>query len=103
MAPIVPKLRVPFQISGNKAEVIEQDSDEEIAQCVEAVLKTVIGTRIDRSEFGVPDLAFRTAPGSLPAVVRKAVERWEPRADVALIEEIANTDQTLHVNLGSEE
>jgi phage baseplate assembly protein W len=85
--PDVPKLSLPFRFhhqgvgTGLVAHVAEQDSLEEIVSCVEAVIRTVQGTRIEEPEFGLPDLAFSLGHID-PTIIEEAAARWEPRARV---------------------
>ena len=83
-----PHFKFPFRIIGNSATTIEQDSDEDILGCVEAILRTEVGSRDELPEFGVDDLAFR-AGESVEAEVVGSVTEWEPRvAASATAEEI---------------
>ncbi len=83
-----PTILIPASV-----EEVEQDSDREIYQCVEAVLRTPAGTRIEDPEFGRPDEAFRTlGPNPSADLYVAAVEAGEPRARVrgtARVEEMA--------------
>ena len=97
----VPQFAVPFRIdpaTGAPAEV-EQDSVEEIEQCVEAVLRTIVGTRIDDLDFGIPDESFREqTPNTSAEIYVAAVEAMEPRARVlgsVRIEELATKVVTI--------
>lgn len=87
MKPVTPKLQVPFEIEGSSAAVIEQDSDDEVVQCVIAVLRTRMGTRPDDGEMGIPDFAFGQDGADLDAI-RSVLVRHEPRANTV-------ADQTL--------
>jgi phage baseplate assembly protein W len=80
--PRVPKLRVPFQIVGKSALAVEQNSDDEVFQCVEAVIRTPEGSRIDEPEFGIPDYAFQGRIDG--AQIQESIDEWEPRALTAL-------------------
>lgn len=61
--------------------VVEQDTVEEITQCVEAVLKTQVGQRIEVPEFGLDDPTFmELAANETGEEIALAVEEWEPRA-----------------------
>jgi phage baseplate assembly protein W len=64
-------------------QTVAQDSSEEIEQCVEAVLNTPLGSRIDAPGYGVPDETFSTlsADKSVSGYLA-AVEAAEPRAHV---------------------
>lgn len=93
----VPKLRVPFSITGSRAEVVEQDGDEEITQCVEAIIKTPIGSRVEEPNLGIPDFAF-TPSGTDLDEIEDAIEDWEPRAAFTLSEDEIE-DMVLRVNI----
>lgn len=80
-----PHLGLPFRLSGSSFAVTEQDSSEEVSDCVEAVLRTPQGSRIDVPAFGRPDDTFaqlgKAAPNAEPYLA--AIEEWEPRATVS--------------------
>jgi phage baseplate assembly protein W len=83
MAARVPQFALPFRVIGGEVVEVEQDSPEEIGQCVEAILRTPEGTRIDEPEFGRPDETFaQLSTDSNATQYVAAVERWEPRASV---------------------
>jgi phage baseplate assembly protein W len=76
---MVTKLDLPFRFSGGRAVTTPQDGQREVDNCVEAVLRTTVGTRIELPTFGIPDMTFRTnGPDPLP--LREAIDTWEPRA-----------------------
>lgn len=62
----------------------DQDSFEEIANCVEVIVGTDLGQRTALPSFGVEDLAF-AGQDAAKARVRQAIGDWEPRADDATI------------------
>lgn len=83
VAPVttLPHLSHPFRIMGNAAVTVEQDSHDEIADCVLAALNTPEGSRIEAPEYGIPDELFTQLsadPSAEPYLV--AVEEAEPRA-----------------------
>ena len=93
MTPRVPHFRVPFRIVGGKASVVEQDSQDELAGCVTAILAYEEGSRFELPEFGISDLTF-TSPGEdRLGQLRHAVTRWEPRAAVAFSEDLSKLDE----------
>lgn len=96
--PIIPKFKVPFKVENGQAQVIEQDTADEVAQCVEAVIRTEVGTRDDRPQFGIADVAF-TQGDSAASVIRQAVNRWEPRASTDVVEEIVGTEGNVDVQV----
>jgi phage baseplate assembly protein W len=77
-----PHLALPFRLAGTSFAVTEQDSPEEIGDCVESILRTPEGSRIDVPAFGRPDDTFTqlgsAGPSAEPYV--SAVEEWEPRS-----------------------
>ncbi len=76
-----PHFQTPFRVSGGAPVEIEQDTPEEIGQCVRAVLRTPEGTLMDKPEFGRPDEAFaQQVPNPDAQVYLQAIEEWEPRA-----------------------
>lgn len=77
----VPHFDAPLRLSGSSFAAVEQNSKEEIADCVEAVLRTEAGSRIDAPEFGRPDETFEQLSPSVSAEpYLSAVARDEPRA-----------------------
>jgi phage baseplate assembly protein W len=86
----VPHFSIPFHFhdhgGGVKPHVVEQDTIDEIFGCVEAVVRTELGTRIDEPEFGVASQEFIHRQPDLDAFIT-AVSRWEPRASVSAEED----------------
>ncbi len=76
----VPHIKLPYTLTDAGTAVVEQDSHEEIRQCVELILRTEVGSRIEVPEFGIEDLAFARSTDQIEQEVLRAVEEWEPRA-----------------------
>jgi phage baseplate assembly protein W len=76
------KLAVPVEMRSRKGRpecaTVPEDSQDEIAQCVRAILATEVGQRVELPAFGMRDPAF---VGADPIEIRAAIEQWEPRAD----------------------
>lgn len=81
-----PKLRVPISLSGSGFAAVEQDSPGEIFQCVEAVVRTTTGSRIDFPSFGVPDYTFTDLTDT--DAILEAIEEFEPRADESVTDRL---------------
>jgi phage baseplate assembly protein W len=81
----IPHFALPFRFATPQAAVSEQDSLDEIADCVFAVLACPVGFRVELPPFGLPDQTF-SMPGPDLVDVRAAIETWEPRA-AALLDE----------------
>lgn len=82
----VPKIRMPFRVVGPGIELTEQDTIDEIGQCVYTVLATEVGSRVEEPEFGITEQAHRKL-GADKDEIAEAVEEWEPRATVNEIDE----------------
>lgn len=79
-----PHFRLPLQFGGVKggALVNEQDTGEDIIDCIKAIIAYPIGSRVDMPEFGIPDLLFRQENATVLQQVRDAVAEWEVRPTV---------------------
>lgn len=90
--PALPHLSVPIRFTGKTFATVEQDSPEEIEQCVLACVSTVVGTRIDAPGYGVPDETFQQlSPTPSVEPYLAAVQEAEPRAHLlgeATVEEM---------------
>jgi phage baseplate assembly protein W len=85
-----PHFDLPFRFSGstgiNKSAVVaEQNSFEDIANCVEAIVRTPIGFRNDAPQFGFPTLELLEQPIVSSDVV-SIVQAQEPRATILISE-----------------
>lgn len=78
MAVTTPHFALPFSLSNGQAAVVEQDSPDDIANCVEAVLRYTPGWRFADPEFGVSDQTFRRDLDL--DEIRGQIARYEPRA-----------------------
>jgi phage baseplate assembly protein W len=80
---VVPHFAFPFSVDRDgAAHVLEQDTLDEVAQCVQVLLATPTGTRMEQPDYGVVDPVFQVEIDK--GEVLRAVEEWEPRAAVAL-------------------
>lgn len=79
-----PHFAVPFSLAGphTSALVVEQDTAEDIAGCVEAVLRYTVGERLALPEFGITDPTFLREPDL--DEIGAALEEFEPRAQAAI-------------------
>lgn len=92
--PEVPHFALPFRFENGRAAEVEQDSVEDVAACVEAVLRTQPGEREELPGFGVPEATFSVAPLDVEAITA-AVSAWEPRARVLATEAPDALDQAI--------
>lgn len=96
---IVPQFSMPFRFERGAAVVVEQDSVDEIADCVANICRYQPGDRPEKPTFGVPDQTF--AQGAVDAnVAAAAVRRWEPRAELAANSDLVGYVSTILVQVG---
>ncbi len=76
---LVPHFSLPFRFATPYAAVSEQDSLDEISDCVYAVLVCPYGFRVELPTFGLPDPTFSVPAPDLDEI-RDVIDLWEPRA-----------------------
>jgi phage baseplate assembly protein W len=83
--PDTPHFAIPFRRTpdGKSVVVTEQDSIDEVGDCVFALLTTPLGARLDLPEFGVLDQTFQEGGVDLNEI-QSAIAQWEERADVLI-------------------
>jgi len=81
----IPHFKFPFKLTaaGDRAQIVEQDSDDEVMDCIEILLSTVQGERIEIPDYGIRDQVFRQK-GVDTGHVLQQIRRFEERADVVL-------------------
>ena len=89
---VVPHFAIPFRFSTPHAQEVEQDTQDEIAQCCEAVLRYPLDYRPELPEFGCPETAFQMEPLDL-TTMQTQLDRWEPRAQSLVDEQDFDLDQ----------
>lgn len=78
--PAVPRVAWPFQITDNGAVVVEQGSYEDVLTQVRFLAACEVGQCPELPTFGIPDLAFQTAPPNAGQLL-DAIQQWVPDAD----------------------
>jgi hypothetical protein len=81
----IPHFSYPFRFASPSAAVSEQDSLDEIADCVLSVLLCPSGFRVELPTFGLVDPTFAVPSPDLDQI-RDVVDAWEPRAAAVLSE-----------------
>jgi hypothetical protein len=80
--PINPHFRYPFRFGqgdDKHALVSEQGTEEEIVDCVIAIVKTPTGFRDDIPDFGIPEPIFQQQPLGIDDI-QASLDLWEDRA-----------------------
>lgn len=96
-----PHYAMPFRLGSiNGAAIVnEQDSSEDIINCIEAIIAFPIGSREELPEFGIPDILFREITESQVPELQEAIARWETRIDLIASEEPTFDDMIRHIIL----
>jgi len=96
----VPHFALPFQLGPGGANVVEQDTIDDIANCVTAIAVTHVGWRSEVPTFGIPDLALRKLPIGAEDI-NDWISNQEPRALLIVEERIDKADAMIdHINIG---
>lgn len=92
-----PHFQLPFRFGGinGGAFVNEQDSTDDIIDCIKAIIAFPIGSRQDLPTFGVPDLLFKRVDDQVISQVQLAIARWEVRAAITVDGEQVITDELI--------
>jgi hypothetical protein len=81
---ITPHFAWPFAITNAGANVVEQDTGQEVFACIEAIVNTQLGEIPELPNFGIPDLTFAQAPPDVFGLTN-AIQQQEPRATESAI------------------
>lgn len=96
----IPHLSLPFRFEAHAADghvvVSEQDSIDDIANCVELIVKTPLGWRDEAPDFGIPDLTFSVLPIG-PQTIEQLLEEQEPRIIILVREQPDALDQLMTI------
>jgi phage baseplate assembly protein W len=89
-----PHFQIPFNFGANgHATCVEQDSEDDIFQCIQSVVKTPRGFRLELPGFGIDDPVFKEG-GPDTADIASAIATWEPRANAVVdLTQDENVDQ----------
>lgn len=97
--PTIPKLRVPLRLENGRLGICEQDSQENVAACVYAIVATERGSRLEDPDFGVEDPTFDTMPIDVDEWLEQ-IAAYEPRAEVQTEQEVGDLIGAVLVEVG---
>src|ERR1035437_6234736 len=102
----IPRFSLPFSLDfSGHARVNDQDSPEDISDCVEAILRTHKGQREELPLFGITDPTFEHQPVALEPIIQAVLDQ-EPRASILINQAPSSFDQlvaNLAVNVSKSE
>jgi phage baseplate assembly protein W len=83
---LIPHIAIPFrfvnQNPGAGVEMNEQDTLDDIYDCVQAICRCTYGFRPELREFGIHDQTFSESDEIDLNLLEVQVSRWEPRASI---------------------
>lgn len=95
-----PHFDLPFRIVGPSVAVVEQDTIDDVGNCVVVIAATPIGWRDEVPTFGIPDLALLRQPLDAQEVARE-IGSQEPRALLIADERPDQYDELIdRINIG---
>lgn len=77
------QMSYPLRFVNGLPVMVDQDSPQEIGECVEVILRYPVGSCVDLPDFGRPEVTFEQSGVDLD-VLRDVVQEWEPRAEAFL-------------------
>ena len=92
----VPHLTFPLRVISGRFACLEQDSPQDVAQCVATLLRTPYGWRDDMPDLGVDHVEFRMGGPNLQEIERQIVT-YEPRAEALISDDPAALEDALAV------
>jgi phage baseplate assembly protein W len=92
-----PHFALPFRFGGinGGAFINEQDSGDDIVDCVRAIVAFPVGSRADMPEFGIREIVFAEYNEAIVQQVRRAIEEWEDRAVFDVDSELSLDDELI--------
>jgi hypothetical protein len=92
-SPLIPHFDLPFRFgtSGRHAASVEQDSIDDVTNCVETLIRCPIDFRPEVPGYGTPDQTLQMAPVDSEFILSQAL-RWEPRASVLIEQSLDSVD-----------
>lgn len=74
----------------------EQDSSEDVVDCIKAIVAFPIGSRQELPDFGIPDVVFEMRVGNIPMQLKNAITLWEERAAIDVEGEPLVSDELIY-------
>ena len=94
----IPQISFPLRFAAGKPIVVEQDSDDEVRDCVEVLMRTPLGSRLEYSDYGIADPTFRSEVDL--DEIREAIGEWELRADIQIDDSLDIEEMAREIRVG---
>lgn len=90
----VPHFSFPLRLAADGGlATVEQDTIDDVAQCVRVLVDTAVGERVELPAYGIEDPSF--TEGIDRDEIRRAVDEWEPRAALMIESEPDQYDEMI--------
>jgi hypothetical protein len=96
--PEIPQPAFPLRFENGQLVVVEQDSPDEVLDCVRVLIRTPIRTRLGDRDYGISDPTFKT--GVDLDEIRAACDEYEPRAAAVIDTDFDIETLTREINVG---
>jgi phage baseplate assembly protein W len=92
----VPHLRFPLRLIGTKLDQVEQDSADDIQQCIATILSTPLGFSDQLPKLGITDQTFYEG-GADVQEIQQQLDQHEPRWSDLVTEAPDRLDEALSI------
>lgn len=90
----VPHLRIPLQLASGSLATVDQDTVDDIAQCVTAILQTPLGLSDELPDLGLTEQTFYEGGADVQEIQQQLTDH-EPRAQTLVTDAPELLDQAL--------
>jgi hypothetical protein len=96
MSVAIPHFDLPFRFgaAGGHAAVVEQNTIQDVRNCVEACIRTEVGSRLYVPIFGISDPVFTNQPVDTVKMEEEVILN-EPRAQLTFLSTIDEIDKMI--------
>lgn len=86
---------LPFRWGPNgHGFTVDQDTIDDVSNCVEAIVRTMVGQRAELPDFGIIDPTFDPQPLNLQDIIQRVIQQ-EPRAALLMEQAPDRVDQLI--------
>jgi hypothetical protein len=98
----LPHFSLPFRFGGLRGGTVvnEQDSEDDVIDCVKLIVAYPVNSREDLPNFGIPDLVFKMKSKTNAIALSAAVLEWEPRSETVVTEKEIEDIYAQHYHIG---
>lgn len=98
--PEIPRLALPLRVENGSYAVNEQDTVDDVANCVESIVRYEREYLPFLPDFGRPPILFRQGTEPLGSQLRAAVEAWEDRGELLTDDQLDELAREIRLTVG---